>query len=180
MFEQKVLFSKPKYCYKILLRSFILHKVFLWDQNFKMFEQKSCFEPKNFEWKVLFWNQNVCKSFFETKKFEKKSCNETTTFQQKSCFEVKAARQIPYFDNAWNKSCFETEMLNKITSLNSKPNSLHCRWKVYAHARIYVRHHNVNVHGPGSGGSRHCFLWDIFCSFLFYWSWMILILLLIL
>ena len=63
---------------------------------------------------VLFWNQNVCKCFFETKnlKYEEKSCNcnETTTFQQKSCFKVKVARQISYF-----------EMVMLVKSLALKP-----------------------------------------------------------
>ena len=57
------------------------------------------------------WNQNVCKSFFETKKYEKKSCNETTTFQQKSCFEVKVSGQTSYF---------EAIMLVKILALKPK------------------------------------------------------------
>ena len=54
-----------------------------------MFVQQSCFETKMFV---------CCRSFFETKKYEKKSWNETTTFQQKICLEVNVAGQISYFE----------------------------------------------------------------------------------
>ena len=143
-----------------------LNKFFLRNQNVrtKLLLQsfnvwtKSYFETKTLKvllriiWNIAstqnetIWNQNVCKSFFETKKYEKKSCNETTTFQQKSCFEVKVAGQISYFETIMleiSLALKPNEMLNKITArIHSSKSFAELEWKI---RKVCMRMRNPNV-----------------------------------